>query len=109
MFLCILTKKELTKNALKSAFDNTVGSGRVYLYDHFGNLATDNLLNKVRYLAKGCGVGWVILDHLSIVVSGVDDGDERKAIDVIMTKLRSLCEETGIGILLVSHLEETHR
>ena len=61
------------------------------------SVATDNLLNKVRYLAKGCGVGFVILDHLSIVVSGVDDGDERKAIDVIMTKLRSLCEETGIG------------
>ena len=93
-----IDKEGIDENALKSAFDNTVGSGRVYLYDHFGSLATDNLLNKVRYLAKGCGVGFVILDHLSIVVSGVDDGDERKAIDVIMTKLRSLCEETGIGI-----------
>lgn len=101
-----IDKQGIDENALKSAFDNTVGSGRVYLYDHFGSLATDNLLNKVRYLAKGCGVGWVVLDHLSIVVSGVDDGDERKAIDVIMTKLRSLCEETGIGIILVSHLKK---
>ena len=101
-----IDKEGIDENALKSAFTNTVGSGRVYLYDHFGSLATDNLLNKVRYLAKGCGVGFVILDHLSIVVSGVDDGDERKAIDVIMTKLRSLCEETGIGIILVSHLKK---
>ena len=101
-----IDKEGIDENALKSAFTNTVGSGRVYLYDHFGSLATDNLLNKIRYLAKGCGVGFVILDHVSIVVSGVDDGDERKAIDVIMTKLRSLCEETGIGIILVSHLKK---
>ena len=101
-----IDKEGISHAVLKSAFDNTVGSGRVYLYDHFGSLATDNLLNKVRYLAKGCDVGWVILDHLSIVVSGVDDGDERKAIDVIMTKLRSLCEETGIGLILVSHLKK---
>jgi twinkle protein len=101
-----IDKEGVSHAVLKSAFANTVGSGRVYLYDHFGSLATDNLLNKVRYLAKGCDVGWIILDHLSIVVSGVDDGDERKAIDVIMTKLRSLCEETGIGLILVSHLKK---
>ena len=101
-----IDKEGISHAVLKSAYDNTVGSGRVYLYDHFGSLATDNLLNKVRYLSKGCGVGWIILDHLSIVVSGVDDGDERKAIDVIMTKLRSLCEETGIGLILVSHLKK---
>jgi len=99
-----LSKEGLEENDLRNAFESTVGNGRVYLYDHFGSLATDNLLNRVRYLAKGCGVSWVILDHLSIVVSGLDDGDERKGIDVIMTKLRSLCEETGIGLILVSHL-----
>jgi twinkle protein len=99
-----LNREGVDDDLIKSAFDDTVGSGRVYLYDHFGSMATDNLLNRVRYLAKSCGVGWVVLDHLSIVVSGVDDGDERKAIDVIMTKLRSLVEETGIGLILVSHL-----
>lgn len=99
-----LSREGIDDDTIKSAFDRTVGNGRVYLYDHFGSMATENLLNRVRYLAKSCGVGWVILDHLSIVVSGVDDGDERKAIDVIMTKLRSLVEETGIGLILVSHL-----
>ena len=82
---------------MRTAFDETVGSGRVFLYDHFGSLATDNLLNRVRYLAKACNVGWVILDHLSIVVSGVDNGDERKAIDVIMTKLRSCAKKRALA------------
>jgi twinkle protein len=47
----------------------------------------------------------VVLDHLSIVVSAMEDGgDERKNIDSIMTKLRQLVEETGAGLILVSHL-----
>ena len=47
----------------------------------------------------------IILDHLSILVSGQEDnGDERKSIDILMTKLRSIVEETNIGLLLVSHL-----
>lgn len=99
-----ISKEGISDADLRTAFDLTVGNGNVYLYDHFGSLQTDNLINRVRFLARGCGVSWVILDHLSIVVSGVDDGDERKAIDVIMTKLRSLCEESGIGLILVSHL-----
>lgn len=100
-----LDREKVTEGALRAAFDETVGSGRVFLYDHFGSLETDNLLSRIRYLNKACGVGWVILDHLSIVISGVDNGDERKSIDIIMTKLRSLCEETGLGLILVSHLK----
>jgi twinkle protein len=99
-----LSREGVDDATLRSAFDSTVGSGRVYLYDHFGSLASDNLLNKIRYLSKSCNVGWVILDHLSIVVSGLDDGDERRLIDNTMTALRSLVEETGIGLILVSHL-----
>ena len=99
-----ISKEGVSNADLKSAFDDTVGSGRVYLYDHFGSLSAGNLLAQLRYIAKGWDVGWVVLDHLSIAVSGIDDGDERKAIDVLMTQLRSLVEETGIGIILVSHL-----
>ena len=65
---------------------------------------SENLLSKIRYLVKGLGVRWVLLDHLSIVISGLDTYDERRLIDVTMTKLRSLVEATGIGLILVSHL-----
>jgi twinkle protein len=46
-----------------------------------------------------------VLDHLSIVVSGLGDGDERRLIDNSMTMLRTLVEETGVGMFLVSHLK----
>ena len=56
-------------------------------------------------MAKALECRWIILDHLSILISGRDEVvDERRSIDSLMTKLRSLVEETDIGLLLVSHL-----
>ena len=90
---------------LRPYWDSTLGTGRYYLFDHWGSTSTDNLLSRVRYMAKALDCRYVILDHLSIVVSGQDNADERKAIDEIMTKLRTLVAETGIGLFLVSHLK----
>jgi twinkle protein len=89
---------------LKKSFAETVGCGRWFTYDHFGSLAADNLLSRIRYLIHGCGCRWIILDHLSIVVSGMEGDDERRMIDNLMTKLRALVEETGAGLIVVSHL-----
>ena len=88
----------------RKSFDSTIGSGRFFLRDGFGSCDPDSILNDIRFLVKVHDVKWVILDHLSILVSGLDTGDERKMIDVTLTKIRSFIEETGIGIVLVSHL-----
>jgi twinkle protein len=84
--------------------DATVGTGRFLAFDHFGSISNDEILNRVRFMAKALDCKWIILDHLSILVSGQEEGDERRSIDILMTKLRSLVEETGVGLLLVSHL-----
>ena len=89
---------------LREYWEATMGKGRMFMYDHFGSTSEDNLLSKVRYLAKGLDCKWIVLDHLSIVVSDQEVQDERKAIDSIMTKLRQLVQETGVGLFLVSHL-----
>lgn len=96
---------EQSREDIKEAFDATVGTGRFYAFDHFGSKEVDEIVNRIRYLVKGLGCKWIILDHLSIVVSGIDITDERKAIDVAMTKLRTLVEESGCGMFLVSHLK----
>lgn len=100
-----ISREGITDDDMRRAFAATVGSGRCFLYDHFGSVDVDNLLARIRYLSKGCGCQWIILDHLSIVVSGLGDGDERRLIDNAMTALRSLVEETGVGMFLVSHLK----
>lgn len=89
---------------LKEAWDTL--AGKVHFYDHWGSVDSDSLFSRIRYLARACGCKWVVLDHLSIVVSGDADGDERRNIDNLMTKLRSMVEELNIGLLLVSHLKE---
>ena len=95
----------LDEKEMRPAFDKTVGNGKFYTYDHFGSMESDNLLSKIRYLIKGFDCKWIFLDHLSIVVSGIQGDDERRLIDNTMTKLRSLVEETGCGMILVSHLK----
>ena len=89
----------------KEAYENTVGSGRFFLYDHWGSLDADHLLSHVRYMIKALNVEYICLDHLSSVVSDMDGGDERKTIDRLMTKLRALVQETKVGLILVSHLK----
>jgi twinkle protein len=90
---------------LHEAFEATMGTGNCVLYDHFGSMDSDHLIGKIRYMVKALDVEYVFLDHVSIMVSGYEDGDERRRIDSIMTKLRSLVEELGIALILVSHLK----
>jgi twinkle protein len=95
-----VSKEDKEKYYLTSA-----GNGNFQFYDHFGSLASSNLLSQIRFLIKGYNCKWIILDHLSIVVSGMDESDnERKTLDKLMTDLRSICEETGAGMHVISHL-----
>lgn len=81
--------------------------GRMWFYDHFGSLESGALLTKLRFLATVCKVDFIVLDHISIVVSGVESSQgERKDIDVLMTRLRSLVEETGVGVIAICHLNQ---
>jgi twinkle protein len=98
-------RERFSKEQLQGWADKTINSGRFFAFDHFGSISNDEILDRVRYMAKALDCKWIFLDHLSILVSGQEDnGDERKSIDILMTKLRSMVEETGIGLLLVSHL-----
>lgn len=101
---------EIPTEELREAFEKSVGSGSVFLRDGFGSVDPDVILNDIRFMCKAKGVSWIILDHLSILLSGNADamGDERKTIDIVMTKLRSFVAETGIGMILISHLRRSH-
>lgn len=98
----------IDKEELKPVYDTVFGDGGFCLYDHFGSIESNNLLEKIRFLITGEGCDFVIFDHVSIAVSGLDESsvNERKAIDMLMTQLRSLVEETGAGIIVVSHLRK---
>ena len=99
-----LGEQEFT--TLKDAYDSTINNWNLYLYDHFGSLSADTIYSRIEYMALGLDIKVIFLDHLSILLSGLD-GDERRMIDQTMTNLRSLVERTGITLFLVSHLRRT--
>ena len=77
---------------------------RVFIHSHFGSNDVEEIFSKLRYFIIGLECKWIVFDHISMLVSAITDGDERRTIDNVMTRLRSLVEETGAGIILVSHL-----
>ena len=97
---------EHSEQELKSAFESSIANWNLYCFDGFGSFDPDVIYNRIEYLASGLECRVIFLDHLSILLSGLD-GDERRMIDTTMTKLRSLVERTGISLFLVSHLRRS--
>lgn len=91
----------------KQSFDRTFGDDQLFIMDaSFDTGATvDQVVARVRYMAKAMNCKIIILDHISILVSAGQHGDERRALDEIMTKLRTLTQDTGIVLFAVSHLK----
>lgn len=98
-----ISREGVPEEEMKEAF-RTVSKG-LYLYDSFGSIEPDNLIERLRYLAVGLQCDALFIDHISIAISGLEEIDERRALDVMMTKLRSLVEETGVAMFVVSHLK----
>lgn len=94
------------RSTLTEAYQATLANWNLFLFDGFGSYDPDLIYNRIEYLAAGLDARVIFLDHLSILLSGLD-GDERRMIDTTMTKLRSLVERTGVAMFLVSHLRRT--
>jgi len=94
------------RTTLTEAYNYSLAKWNLFLFDGFGSFDPDVIYNRIEYLACGLDTKVIFLDHLSILMSGLE-GDERRMIDVTMTKLRSLVERTGIAMFLVSHLRRT--
>ena len=93
---------EQQRSELTEIFDETIANWNLHLFDGFGSYDPDHIYNRIEYMAAGLDTKVIFLDHLSILLSGLE-GDERRMIDTTMTKLRSLVERTGIALFLVCH------
>ena len=97
---CDYDPEEVERVFVSRDYDN-----RVFFWDSFGSNEIERVIGRMRYMVKGLDCQFIILDHLSILVSDQQNGDERKAIDMIMTRLRMFVQEMRITLLLVSHLK----
>jgi len=93
--------EEWTK--LCTAMDDE-GNYRYSILDAFGSVDPEKVYSMIRYQAQVDKCKIIYLDHISILVSGMMEVDERKALDKIMTDLKSLTQELGIHIFAICHL-----
>ena len=100
-----LPETEYDEDDMRDAFDKTLGTGRYFMFDDFASQDFDAITDSIIYMARAAGCKYIFLDHISMLVSGGDNGDERKALDAICTKLRALVQQLDITLFAVTHLK----
>lgn len=79
---------------------------RLHLYSHFGSDDPEVLLDTIRFLVTARQCRWILLDHITMVVSGLGGDDERRALDYLSTRLEMMVKELDFGLILVSHVND---
>lgn len=80
-------------------------SDKVAGVNQFACNSTTDMLEKIEYLMVASNCDVVFLDHISMIVSGIADIDDRKTLDVFMTQLRALVQRCGKTVIAVVHLK----
>lgn len=97
----------VSKFDVHTALDRLLGDDdRLHIYGHFGSDDPDVIIKTIRFLVANCGCKYIFLDHISIVISGLADEDERKALDKISTQLAMLANDLEFALILVSHVND---
>ncbi len=79
---------------------------RLHIYSHFGSDDPEVLLDTVRFMVSARSCHYVLLDHISMAVSGLAGEDERKALDYLSTRLEMMVKELDFALILVSHVND---
>lgn len=98
----------VSKEKIEEAYKEIVDGGKLAILDHFGSLPVNDLMNKVKQLHLVEGCNFIILDHISMVVSGIESDNERKDLDMAMTALASFCAAYPLHCIVVSHINRTN-
>ncbi len=99
----LVDRGQATEKEVTDAFDDLFTDRTCVLYDSFGTNEISVICQRIEYMAAALDVDWVILDHVSILVSGAE-GDERRMLDAAATSFRTLVQRLNIGMIMVSHL-----
>lgn len=79
---------------------------RLHLYSHFGSDDPEVLADTVRFLVSARGCRYVLLDHITMAVSGLAGEDERRALDYLSTRLEMMVKELDFSLIFVSHVND---
>lgn len=98
---------DVSPDVVAGALENILGvDDRLYLYSHFGSDDAGVLLDTIRFLVSGCGCVYVLLDHITMAVSGLSGEDERRSLDNLSTRLEMMVKELDFSLIIVSHVND---
>lgn len=94
-----------TREAIQVAKDKVLSNGKTFFLDHFGSLKVDKLMQQIKYLHFICGCEHIFIDHISMVVAGLESNNERKDIDMLYEELAAFMTNNNVTIHAVCHLK----
>lgn len=94
-------------DAIRIAYDEICKDDKVIMLGHFGSLPITELMAKIKHMHLIEGCKYIIVDHLSLAISGSEVEDERKELDMIMTELAAFCAANEVCIIAISHINRT--
>jgi len=104
---CHLPDSQVSKQEILAHYKKvTKKNDRVHIYSHYGSDDPDVILGAVRFLVASCGCKYIFLDHITMIVTGLDNGDERKTLDYISTRLAMMVQELDFALIMVSHVND---
>jgi twinkle protein len=102
-----LPESGYSTSQVRQALRDTIKTDdRLFVYTNFGSDDPDVLLDTIRFLVAGRDCKYILLDHISMVVSGLSTEDERRKLDYISTKLEMMVKELGYALIVVSHVND---
>ena len=96
---------EMDVQRIKDGWRNLVRTdNRVHLYSHFGADDPDVILDTIRFMSGAAECRFIFLDHITMLVTGLETDDERRKLDYLSTKLGTMARELDHTLFLVSHV-----
>lgn len=92
---------------IQQAYDEIINNDQLVMLGHFGSLPVSELMSKIKHMHLVEGCKYILLDHLSMVISGANVGDERKELDIVMTELAAFCAANDVCVIAVSHINRS--
>lgn len=104
---CHLPDSPISNDEVKAAYRALVKrDDRLHIYSHFGSDDPDTILSTIRFMVAACECKYVFLDHITMVVTGLQGEDERKALDYISTRLKMMAKELDFALFVISHVND---
>lgn len=94
-------------SAVFEAVQEVIGDDdRLHIYSHFGSDDPEHILDTIRFLVSARSCRYILLDHITMVVSGLGGENERRALDYLSTRLEMMVKELDFALILVSHVND---